>query len=60
MRNADRRNRRAFIRESSRKPINDTGEPDALKRCTSGSERGGWKRTRKGNALAAYSTQLNH
>jgi len=23
----------------------------------SGSERGGWKRTRKGNALAAYSTQ---
>ena len=33
--------------------ISATGEPDAFKRCMSGSERGGWKRTRKGNALAA-------
>jgi hypothetical protein len=37
--------------------ISATGEPDAFKRCMSGSERGGWKRTRKGNALAAYSTE---
>ncbi len=32
------------------------GEPCARKRARTGSEEGGWKRTRKGNALAAYPT----
>jgi hypothetical protein len=35
-----------------------TGEPDASKGCTSGSGRGGQKRTCKDNALAAYFTLL--
>jgi hypothetical protein len=49
---------RTTHRESSRRIISGTGEPDAVKSCTSGSQRGGWKRTRKGNALAAYSTGI--
>jgi hypothetical protein len=44
MRNADRRNRQTLIREESRKRINGTGEPDAVKSRTSGSEGGTRKR----------------
>jgi hypothetical protein len=43
------------------------GKLDAQETCTSSLGRGGWKRTRDGNALAAYSTfvpickaNLNH
>src|ERR1700758_1055886 len=44
MRNADGRNRQTLIREESRKQINGTGEPDAVKSRTSGSKGGTRKR----------------
>src|SRR5689334_21246474 len=36
----------------------ETGEPCAWKACKHGSGRGGWKRTRESNALAAYFTSM--
>ena len=40
-----------------RRPSNrSTGEPDTWKTCKSGSEGGGWKRSRKATSSAAYPT----
>jgi hypothetical protein len=43
-------------RGCSREWNDDTGEPDALTRCKSGSEGGGWKRPGDGTLPAAYPT----